>query len=85
MIFVRWIGRRAERQWQAGRPPPPEFFAAGASLLTYDRANVRSYRDGGLADLPAMIGYLFLDFGVLHFPLEVALVHSDDATLVAGS
>ena len=60
-------------------------FAAGASLLTRDPANVLAYRNGGLADTLAMVGYLFLAFGVLHFPLDAPHVHAADAQLTADS
>jgi hypothetical protein len=55
-------------------------FAAGASLLTRDAAHVLAYRNGGLADTLAMVGYLFLAFGVLHFPLDTPLLTQDDAS-----
>ena len=54
-------------------------FAAGASLLTRDPANVLAYRNGGLADTLAMVAYLFLAFGVLHFPLQAPLFDPVDA------
>ncbi len=54
-------------------------FAVGASLLTRDPATVLAYRNGGPADLLAMVAYLFLAFGVLHFPLDTPLFDRDDA------
>lgn len=54
-------------------------FAVGASLLTRDPANVLAYRNGGPADLLAMVAYLFLAFGVLHFPLDTPLFDREDA------
>ena len=60
-------------------------FAAGASPLTRDPANVLAYRNGGLADSLGMIADLFLAYGVLHFPLDAPRFHSDDATLVTDS
>ena len=48
-------------------------FAAGASLVTRDPVIVLAYRNGGLADSLAMIAYLFLAFGVLHFQLDAPL------------
>jgi hypothetical protein len=54
-------------------------FAAGASLVTRNPAVVLAYRNGGLADSLAMITYLFLAFGVLHFPLDAPLFDRDDA------
>jgi hypothetical protein len=53
-------------------------FAAGASLLTRDPTNVLAYRNGGLADSVDIVAYLFLAFGVLHFPLDVPLFHPAD-------
>ena len=60
-------------------------FAASASLLVRDPGNILAYRNGGLADTLAMIGYLFLAFGVLHFPLDGPLVHPGDAEHAAQS
>jgi hypothetical protein len=60
-------------------------FAAGASLLIRDPANVLAYRNGGLADSLAMVAYLFLAFGVLHFPLDAPLFHPADASPIAES
>ena len=45
-------------------------FAVGASLIEREPAHVLAYRNGGVADLLAMVAYLFLAFGVLHFPLD---------------
>jgi hypothetical protein len=47
--------------------------------MTRDPAIVLAYRNGGLADSLAMITYLFLAFGVLHFPLDAPLFDRDDA------
>jgi hypothetical protein len=60
-------------------------FAAGASLLTRDPGNVLAYRNGGLADSLDIVAYLFLAFGLLHFPLDVPLFHAPDASPIANS
>jgi hypothetical protein len=54
-------------------------FAVGASLLTRDPASSLAYRNGGPADSLAMVAYLFLAFGVLHFPLDAPLFDRDEA------
>jgi hypothetical protein len=54
-------------------------FAAGTCPLARDPANILAYRNGGPADLLAMVAYLFLAFGVLHFPLDTPLFDRDDA------
>jgi hypothetical protein len=54
-------------------------FAVGASLLTRDPGSPLAYRNGGPADMLAMVAYLFLAFGVLHFPLDGPLFDQADA------
>jgi hypothetical protein len=60
-------------------------FAAGASLLTRDPAHVLAYRNGGLADTLAMVGYLFLAFGALQFPLDASHFHAADVSAITDS
>jgi hypothetical protein len=54
-------------------------FAVEASIIIRDPASPLAYRNGGPADSLAMVAYLFLAFGVLHFPLDAPLFDRDEA------
>jgi hypothetical protein len=60
-------------------------FAVEASLITRDPVSPLAYRNGGPADTLAMVAYLFLAFGVLHFPLDAPLFHPADAKPIADN
>jgi hypothetical protein len=53
-------------------------FAVEAAMLVREPGNVLAYRNAGLSDLLAMMAYLFLAIGVLHFPLDAPLFDRED-------
>ena len=53
--------------------------AAGSSIGARDPTSVLAYRNGGLADVLALVSYFWLAFGVLHFPLESPLFQQNRA------